>query len=60
MKLKLILLAAIALPLICNSCQPTTEYHSVRVYEYSRTKPASPKPAPPKDDPREFVPKERF
>ena len=59
MKSTLTLLVTIISPLIFGSCAPTTEYHTVRVYEYSPAKPA-PKVAAPKDDPRMFEPKKRF
>jgi len=55
MKLKLILLPVIAMSFWLNSCGPSGEYYSVRIYE-----PGHKHVAAPKDDPRAFVPKERF
>ncbi|MCW1914786.1 hypothetical protein OJ996_14460 [Luteolibacter sp. GHJ8] len=55
------LLVIAGLPVLFASCGPDTEYHTVRVYEYSKPTPSKPKPKPVKsDDPRDFVPKERF
>jgi len=48
------LLPLLAAPFVFCSCPaPVTEYHTVRVYEYTPKKTA---PKPPSDNPRDFVP----
>lgn len=54
MKRYLLILPLIVAPLIFGSCAPT-EYHSVTVYEYSKSKPKTTS-----DNPRDFVPVQGF
>jgi hypothetical protein len=56
MKRYILILPLVVAPLIFGSCAPT-EYHSVRVYEYGKSKP---KVHATSDDPRDFKPVQGF
>jgi hypothetical protein len=47
------LLPLLVAPLFFGSCAPTTEYHTVKVYEYT---PKMPTPKTVSDNPRDFNP----
>lgn len=47
------LLPLLVAPFVIGSCAPTTEYHTVKVYEYTPNKAAPKKTS---DDPRDFRP----
>ncbi|MEI6176634.1 MAG: hypothetical protein WCS43_07060 [Verrucomicrobiota bacterium] len=55
MKRYILILPLVVAPLIFGSCAPT-EYHSVTLYEYSKSKPK----VHTSDNPREFTPVQGF